>query len=196
MNTQTELLDKYKETESLIVKFCDEKLNEEYKNICLRLLQKLCRKRPSPLLGGRSHSWAAGIAYAIGSANFIFDKTQEIHMSSQELASFFGISASTASAKASELRDMFEIDHFNPEWLLKELFENNPMTWMIQVNGIICDVRNMPLEIQQEAFEMGIIPFVPGDRIGFTDKKGIDRVVVTKNKRKTADNPGQSEFSY
>lgn len=48
-------------------------------------------------------TWAAGIVYAIGSANFIFDKSQKIHMTASELAEPFGISKTTAAQKASEI---------------------------------------------------------------------------------------------
>jgi len=155
---------KYDEIAPMIVKFCDEKLNNEFKGICLRLLEKLCRKRPSPLLSGNPGTWAAGIVYAIGSCNFIFDKSQEIHMTADEIASGFGISASTAGAKAGKIRDMFNISYFNPEWLLPELIESSPMIWMVTINGLIVDIRDMPLEIQRQAFEKGIIPYVPGER--------------------------------
>jgi hypothetical protein len=164
MKIPTEIQDKYNEIAGLIIKFSDEKLSDDYKKLCLRLLEKLCRKRPSPLLGGRAHTWAAGIVYAIGANNFIFDKTQEINLTANELASGFGVSASTASNKAAELRKMFKIDYFNSEWMLPELIEDNPAIWMVMVNGLIVDIRNMPLEIQQQAFEMGIIPYVPGEK--------------------------------
>jgi hypothetical protein len=159
-----EMQAKYDEVAPLIIKFCDEKLDNEYKTICLRLLEKLCRKRPSPLLGGKPHTWAAGIVYAIGQANFIFDKTQEIHLTAAELASGFGISASTASNKGAEIRKMFHIDYFNSEWLLPKSIEDNPLVWMVQVNGLIVDIRDMSLEIQHEAFEMGIIPYIPAEK--------------------------------
>ena len=155
---------KYDEIAPIIAKFCDEKLNGDYKGLCLRLLEKLCRKRPSPLLGGRPGTWAAGIVYAIGSNNFIFDNSQEIHMTAGELASAFGISASTAGTKAGEIRKMFNISYLNVEWILPELIEDSPAIWMVMVDGLIVDIRDMPPEIQQQAFEMGIIPYVPGER--------------------------------
>jgi len=155
---------KYDEIAPMIVMFCDKKLNDDYKGLCLRLLEKLCRKRSSPLLGGRPGTWAAGIVYAIGSNNFIFDKTQEIHMTADEIASAFGISASTAGNKAVEIRKMFNISYFNAEWVLPELIEDSPAIWMVMVNGFIVDIRHMPLEIQRQAFEMGIIPHMPGER--------------------------------
>ena len=109
MTIPKELLDKYNDIAPIIVKFCDEKLSEDYKDLCLKLLVKLCRKRPSPLLGGKPHTWAAGIVYAIGQNNFITDKTQKIHMGTRELAAGFGVSASTAAGKAAEIRKMFKI---------------------------------------------------------------------------------------
>nr|AGS53384.1 hypothetical protein [uncultured bacterium contig00018] len=155
MKIPKEIQGKYDEIAGLVIKFCDEKLSVDYKNLCLRLLEKLCRKRPSPLLGGRAPTWAAGIVYAIGSNNFIFDKTQKIHLTANELAAGFGVSASTASSKAAELRKMFRIDYFNSEWVLPELIEDNPMIWMVKVDGFIVDIRDMPLEVQQQAFEKG-----------------------------------------
>ena len=163
MSISKEIQDKFKEIALMLMEFCEEKLNEDYEDLCLRLLEKLCRKRPSPLLSGKASTWAAGIAYAIGSSNFIFDKTQEIHLTANELASAFGVSSSTASSKAAEIKKMFKIDYFNTEWMLPEHLENNPMIWMVKVNGFIVDVRDMSLEIQRQAFEMGIIPYVPGE---------------------------------
>jgi len=159
-----EILSKYDEIAALIIEFCDKKLNGDYKNLCLRLLEKLCRKRQSPLLSGRAHTWAAGIVYAIGSNNFIFDKTQKLHLTANELVAPFGVSASTASSKAADLKKMFKIDYFNTEWMLPERLENNSMIWMVMVNGLIVDIRDMPLEIQEQAFEMGIIPYIPGEK--------------------------------
>jgi hypothetical protein len=35
---------------------------------------------------------------------------------------------------------------------------------MIQVNGLIADVRRLPRPIQEEAFRKGLIPYIPADR--------------------------------
>ena len=48
--------------------------------------------------------------------------------------------------------------------MLPEHIDNNPMAWMVMVDGFIVDIRDMPLEIQQQAFEKGIIPYVPGEK--------------------------------
>lgn len=155
--------EKYDQLVPLIAAFCDDRLNEEYKALCLKLLEKLCRKRPSPLLKGREETWAAGIVYAIAANNFIFDKANPYAMTAQDIADGFNLSASTAGNKASELRRMFDISYLNTEWLLKEHMQDNPAVWMLKVDGFIVDIRHMPLEIQKLAFAKGLIPFVPGD---------------------------------
>jgi len=65
MKIPENMQEKYNEIAPMIAAFCDEKLNEEYKEICLRLLVKLCRKHSAPLLSGQPKTWAAGIIYAI-----------------------------------------------------------------------------------------------------------------------------------
>lgn len=122
---------KYDEIAPLIIDFCDKKMNEEYKEICLRLLEKLCRKRPSPLMSGRAKTWAAGIVYAIGANNFIFDKSQEMNMTATELAEPFGIAASTASNKAAEIRKYVQMSYFTLEWVLKKITDKNLLTPMV-----------------------------------------------------------------
>src|SRR3990172_3068436 len=39
--------------------------------------------------------------------------------------------------------------------------EENPMAWMISVDGLIVDVRHAPRPIQEEAFRKGLIPYLP-----------------------------------
>ena len=174
---------KYEEIAPMISAFCKEKLNDEYNDICLRLLVKLCRKRSAPLLGGKPKTWAAGIIYAIGSNNFIFDKTQKLHLTANDIASAFGISSSTAENKANEIKKIFSIDYFNPEWQTAELKENNPTNWMIQVNGFIVDVRDMALEIQEKAFELGLIPYIPGEKIHKSIQKAENNDQIPKKKK-------------
>lgn len=154
----------YDEIAGIIEEYCEKYLSEEYKTLCLRLLEKLCRKRPSPLLKGRRNTWAAGIVYAIATNNFIFDKSMPIHRTADELSRPFGIAPSTAGNKASEIRKLVKMSPWDTEWLLQELIEDNPAIWMLSVDGFIVDARDLPLEIQQEAARRGLIPYVPGPR--------------------------------
>jgi hypothetical protein len=35
---------------------------------------------------------------------------------------------------------------------------------MAEVNGLLVDLRDMPREVQEIAFQKGMIPYVPGER--------------------------------
>jgi len=50
---------------------------------------------------------------------------------------------------------------FDKNWTLPSRMEKNPMIWMISLNGFVVDVRNQPKEIQEIAFEKGLIPYIP-----------------------------------
>jgi hypothetical protein len=154
----------YEEIAGMIDEYCGKYLNEEYRALCLRLLEKLCRKRPSPLLKGRRNTWAAGIVYAIAANNFIFDKSMPVHLTADELSRPFGVAPSTAGNKAAEIRKLVRMSPWDTEWLLQELIEDNPAIWMLSVDGFIVDARDLPLEFQQEAARRGLIPYVPAPR--------------------------------
>ena len=42
--------------------------------------------------------------------------------------------------------------------------EQNPIAWMIQINDLIVDARQLPRKLQEEAFRKGLIPYIPADQ--------------------------------
>ena len=70
---------RYAEIAKVIEVYCDLKLTEGYKDVCLEVLAKLARKRPSPLVSGRVGTWACGIVYAVGAyRKFTVAKTSRL----------------------------------------------------------------------------------------------------------------------
>ncbi|MGH9428447.1 MAG: DUF6398 domain-containing protein [Terriglobia bacterium] len=151
----------YEEIVKLTDEFCKRHLDEEYAELARKLAAALARKRPSPLMSGGTMSWACGILYALGKVNFLFDKTQTPHMRADELCEECGIASSTGSAKAKKILDMFRMYQLDPKWTMPSKIKDNPMAWLIQVNGLIVDARSLPRDVQEEAFRLGLIPFVP-----------------------------------
>ena len=39
--------------------------------------------------------------------------------------------------------------------------DDNPLAWMLSVNGVILDARHAPRAIQEEALRLGLIPYLP-----------------------------------
>jgi len=152
----------YREITALTDAFCAEHLNDEYAQMSRKLAAALSRKRPSPLSRGKAAIWACGIVYAIGSVNFLSDRSFEPYMRMEDLCALMGVSKSSGANKAAEIRKLFGMYQFDPTWTLPSLMDHNPMAWMITVNGLIVDARYAPREIQEEAYRKGLIPYVPG----------------------------------
>lgn len=154
----------YETITGLINPFCQQYLNEEYAVLCRQLSAALARKRPSPLMRGMPEIWACAIVYTIGSVNFLFDRTQKPSMPAEALCETFGVSYSSGANKARLIRDMFGISQLDLRWCLPSRLENNPMVWILQVNGFMVDIRSMSRELQEAAYQKGLIPYIPADR--------------------------------
>jgi len=76
----------------------------------------------------------------------------------------FGVGQSTGQGKSRDIRKMLKIQQFDPEWWLPSRMDDNPMVWMLEVNGFMMDIRTCPREVQEIAFQKGLIPYIPADR--------------------------------
>ena len=142
--------------------FCDQRLNDDYKKVIRSALAALSRKRPSPLLKSKDNAWAAGVVHAVGMVNFLFDPSQTPTCKAPEIYAHFGVSASTVSLRSKETRDALGMSQFSPEWTVASNMDKNPLIWMLEVNGLLVDVRRMPLAMQEIALAQGMIPYIPG----------------------------------
>ncbi len=143
---------------------CRDHLTEECADMCRKLAGALARKRPSPIVRGKPEIWAAGILHAICMVNFLFDASQTPHVRSEELSTFCGVAQSSMAAKSKLIREMFDMLPFDPKWCLPSRIDSNPMAWYIMVDGYVIDARTAPREIQEEAYRLGMIPYIPADR--------------------------------
>src|SRR5512132_1143707 len=117
--------------------FCRAHLDKEYAQLARHATAALCRKRPSPLATGNLKTWACGIVYALGSANFLFDKSQQPTMRTTDLCAGFGVSESTGSEKAKVVRDALGMGQMDPQGYRPSKMEDNPLVWTIMVDGFV-----------------------------------------------------------
>jgi hypothetical protein len=163
-NVPKAMQEKYQAIVEITDRFSRENLNDEYAQLIRYAVAAVCRKRPSPVETGKPNTWACGITHAIAMINFLFDKSQTPHISAKELYKKFGISESTGSAKSKAIRTLLGMYQLDPNWSIPSRLESNPLVWMLSVNGMIVDVRSMPREVQEIAFEKGFIPYIPDDK--------------------------------
>lgn len=152
----------YKQLTEITDSYCKEFLTDEYAQLARSAIAALCRKRSSPLISGSTKVWACGVIYALGQANFLFDSSQNPHVTPSELCYSFSVSKSTAGNKAKLIRDMLKIDFYNHKWKLLSQMENSSFVWLVMLDDCMVDIRHESLELQYKAYEKGLIPYVPG----------------------------------
>ncbi len=156
---------KYDPIWALVEQFCRDRLNDEYTVMCQRLLGVLARKRPSPLASGTAAGWAAGVVRAIGNINFLDDRSCRPHGRTAEIDKAFGVSTATGGAKGKAIRDLLKMRPFDPDWTLPSHMADNPLAFLVSVNGLIMDARHAPPAVRQDAVERGLVPAMPARSI-------------------------------
>lgn len=149
---------------NMIQEFCQAHLNEEYAALCRKLAEKLARKRPSPLLRGQAETWACGILRTIGWVNFLDDRSTIPFMKLTAIDKAFGVAESTGQGKSKMIRRILKIRTFDHQWTLPSQLESNPRIWLLEINGFLTDIRTAPLAMQRNAYEQGLIPYVPAEK--------------------------------
>lgn len=123
--------------------FCISRISKEYADLCLKLIEKLARKRFVPFISGKVTIWAASIIRAIERINFLGDKNFEPYLELGEIAKHFDTSKSTVGQKATKTCDMLNLQYYDPDFSTSHMAEQNPFAWMVRdQNGFIHIVRD------------------------------------------------------
>lgn len=146
---RTDIKNREKQLLDLTKTFCAEMLDDEYSRLCEKLILKLGRKRDVPFQRGKIEIWAAAVVHAIGSINFLFDKSFEPYMSAEQISDYFGTKNSTVSNKARQIKEMFDIWHFDSDFSTQYVSDRNPMNDMVMVDGFIVPLSSIPQHYQE-----------------------------------------------
>ena len=122
---------KYENIAGMIDAFCEEHLDGDYQYLCIHALQKLCRKKDSPMYKGRDNTWAAGIVYAIAQVTELVGNQRDLlrwrpkyEISAAQVAAAFGVSSGAMQGKAKEIREVLNITKQQEEWMTPEWRDN------------------------------------------------------------------------
>lgn len=129
--TQKNLDARLREVISLTDKFCQEHLNDEYRDLCRACATEATAARVA-IASGKAASWAAGVIYAVAYANFLnSDPSQPFHMSPDEMARRAGVSPATLHSKSKAIKDALHITRLDPRFSTREMNEQNPLSSML-----------------------------------------------------------------
>ena len=88
-------------------------------------------------MSGKGEIWAAAIIHALGTINFLFDKSFNPYVTIDEINNYFGTNKSSTGSKSKLIRDLLNLDYFNNEFSTNRMKENNPFDKLMMVNGFI-----------------------------------------------------------
>ena len=138
------IIKKQQEIIQLAKSFCDEKLDEEYAALAEKLICKLGRKRNVPFVTGQTSVWAVAVIHALGTINFLFDKSGKPYASIDELNDFFGTKKSTTGNKSKQIRDLLKLRYWDDEFSTKSIRDKNPYADLVMVDGMIVPIGALP----------------------------------------------------
>nr|SMD29003.1 conserved hypothetical protein [Capnocytophaga canimorsus] len=144
---------------TLIEEFCNQKLDDDYLKLSKKLVKKLGRKRVVPFKTGQVEIWAAAVIHALGTINFLFDKSFKPYASFDDINNFFGTKKSTITAKSKLIRDLLNLTHFNSDFSTQYIDIQNPFNDMVMVNGMALPIWILPEQSQnavRKAREKGL----------------------------------------
>lgn len=144
-----QLQEKQQQILELVRQFCVQKLNEEYFELAERLTVKLGRKKNVPFATGRTEIWAVAIIHALGTINFLFDKSFAPYVSVEDLNNYFKTNKSTTGNKSKEIRNLLKLNMSNNEFLTQHMQDSNPFNQLVMVDNLIVPINTLPAEYQE-----------------------------------------------
>ena len=114
--------EKQRQLVEMLTAFCDECLNEEFKTLNIRMVEKLSQRDDFSIGRDKTESWACAIALAVGQLNFLFDTSFDPFISQDVLCGYFGVGRQNATLKSRDLRRLLELklgdEEFSTEFVL------------------------------------------------------------------------------
>lgn len=113
-------MDKNANVLNLIEKYSTEKLDAEYNRLCKKVYTDLLNDNPKIYDRGKPEIWAASIIWAVGSVNFLDDRSFLPYATLSDICGYFNNNNSTVGQKASLIRSTLNIDVFTRDYLRKD----------------------------------------------------------------------------
>jgi hypothetical protein len=141
--------ERFREVAALVEQFGQAHLDEELTGYVHELWRRICRRKTLDCRRGQARIWAASVVHVIARMNFLFDRTQSVHLTFDTICAAFQTSKTTVGGKATEIARALGLSPLGePGLCRKELIDSFTMVRLS--NGMV-----VPLKM---AKEMGLVP--------------------------------------
>lgn len=103
--------DKEQKLTEMVEEFCDEYLNDEYKQLSLKIIEEMANGKSVYFQRGKLEVWASAIIYAVCQINSLFDESNEVHITRKDIFNYFNTKQSIVLRKAVNLRNIYNLDN-------------------------------------------------------------------------------------
>jgi hypothetical protein len=105
--------ERYDEVVAMIRSFGQEHLDVELTGFVLELWTRICRRKTNDCRCGKPEVCAAAATHVIARMNFLFDKSQPVHLTFDTICDFFQAKKTTVGGKASEIERTLRLRQHN-----------------------------------------------------------------------------------
>jgi hypothetical protein len=145
----TEKRERFREVATLLQQFGQAHLDPELTGFTQELWGRMCRRQTMDCRRGKPAIWAASVVHVIARANFLFDRSQPLHVTFDTICGWFQANKTTVGSKASEIERALRLrQHSEPGLCRREFIED--FTNVQTSNGFVLSLRT--------AKEMGLVP--------------------------------------
>jgi hypothetical protein len=114
--------------EALTDRFCEQHLDDEFRELCRSMAVALAQKGLS--IESEPAEWAAGILSAIAWVNLLDEPGRPLHITAEWIARATGVSLTTLTTRACVIRDSLDLLRMTPRWSTQRLAEFNLLGWI------------------------------------------------------------------
>ncbi len=127
---------RFDEVAALLTQFGQQHLDAELTGFTLELWRRLCRRKASDCLRGQPHVWAATVVHVIARMNFLFDRSQPVHLTFDTICGFFQTSKTTIGSKATGVERTLRLSQHSEPGLCRRQFLES-LTMIRLANGMV-----------------------------------------------------------
>ena len=126
-------------------------------------------------MSGKIEIWSAAVIHALGTIDFLFDKSFDPYTTVDEINVFFGTNKSSTGQKSKVIRDLLNLGYFDSEFSTQRAKQNNPFDKLTMVNGFFVFKDSLAKAPPQASLLKVIPPKVPLPKI-FSKKEKKKKV--------------------
>lgn len=115
---------RFDEISALLAQFGTQHLDAELTGYAVELWRRLCRRKAPDCLRGQPQVWAASVIHVIARMNFLYGRSQPLHLTLATICDFFQSSKTTIGSKATTIERTLRLRQYSEPGLCRnELLE-------------------------------------------------------------------------